>query len=302
MTSEITELVHSLKPDASKAELLSLVREVLRAASTLVPVSEKQDAATQLAWRYMLDKLLEIEWSFKLRKCDHCDEQSDPVNDKSKWFGIDEGPRSNNVWMHPNPIVEQEAIHIHGVAHLWRPSCELRPFCRFLRTPVPARWFKPGPTTVPASAVKPGPTTVPASTLGGPGPSPSSPEFGWLADGAKHYHVDIGWPDWFDPERYFRTLPDKLIPSAHYQKQVESRGLPQYVYKGDVLDGYVVSMTEVGGAVQRLLIRIPWTPDDDLSVSIDVRTGTLITGYFNNAADWHRLVGDVEYTDPKEAS
>ena len=123
----------------------------------------------------------------------------------------------------------------------------------------------------------------------------------WLREdiGSKHWHTDIGLPPGFDIEKYRRNLPDTLVGSDHYEERRSAKGLPRTVARDWAQKARLITISMKDGRLVRYAVRGVWTTTRDLTVVIEAATGTLITGWFNQHDDWHRLDGGrVQYEQP----
>ena len=122
--------------------------------------------------------------------------------------------------------------------------------------------------------------------------------------GEKHYHFTLGFPEGFDITRYTRHVPDKLVGSEHYQERMKEKGLPRSIPKDWVLKAKLITITQSrGGSLHRYALRGPALLEykRDFTVVIDAPTWLMVTGWFNNTHDWHRLTTS-EYSTPEEGT
>lgn len=127
------------------------------------------------------------------------------------------------------------------------------------------------------------------------------------------YHRDFGFPVWFDRDRYIKYLPDVLVGGQHYMLRAHYKGLPgkverAWVEQADLIE---VQCSAYDNAVLRYLVRgsgyikLPGqtiAAKQELSVVIDAATGELVTGWWNNDDDQHRLTSErsQEYSGARQ--
>ena len=117
------------------------------------------------------------------------------------------------------------------------------------------------------------------------------------------YHRDTGLPVWFDRRRYETTLPDVLTGTLHYQQRAKVKQLPRKVERAWVMlaDIIEVQCSAYDNAVMRYLVRgagyfkldgETLAAKQELSIVIDAATGEIVTGWWNNEDDQHRLTSE----------
>lgn len=114
----------------------------------------------------------------------------------------------------------------------------------------------------------------------------------------RHYHFEVGFPEGFDISKYTRILPDTLKGTTHYNDRREAKRLPREVSKEWVLGATPITLTrDEDRNLVRYAMRGQWSNGRDLTVVIDAGSGYLVTGWYNNEDDWHRIT-KVAYSAP----
>jgi hypothetical protein len=117
------------------------------------------------------------------------------------------------------------------------------------------------------------------------------------------YHRDLGFPVWFDRRRYERSLPDVLTGTPHYNYRRVAKHLPLLVERAwaEQADLIEIQVAARDNAVLRWLVRgsgyikLPGrtvASKQELSIVIDAATGEIVTGWWNNDDDQHRLTSE----------